>query len=193
MFLGDPPLDAAVAAAYETAAAEDGYVMNYVRGWAWRPDVAAAFVHARQLLATTTSLSARDVAVVNAVVASSREDAGCAAAWGTRLADETSPETAAAVLRGAHDALDARCRALASWAALVARDPNAVSAADVQRLRDVGLDDRTIAEATMLAAFRLAFTAFNDALGVEVDNELIVAASPEVGAAAALGRAASAR
>ena len=190
MFVTEPPLDAPVSASYAASAAEAGHVMNYVHAWAWRQDVTDAFGDARSLLSGTTSLSPREIAVINTAVAGSRDDAACAFAWGTRLAAETDEGTAVSVLRGSITGLDQRGRALARWARLVATDPNATTQADVDELREAGLDDRAIAEATMLAAFRLAFTAVNDALGVDPDDELITAAPAEVRAAVTFGRAA---
>ena len=62
----------------------------------------------------------------------------CALAWGTRLASETDPTTAAEVLqRKEAPALTAREKALATWAGQVVREPNAITAADVDRLRSV--------------------------------------------------------
>ena len=58
-------------------------------------------------------------------------------------------------------------------------DPNATSADDVQSLRDIGLSDRAIFEATAHIAFRLAFSRVNDALGAAPDAQ-VVEAAPEV-------------
>jgi len=134
MYLQDPPDDAAVTAVYAAAEADAGYLMNYVRGWAWRPDVAAAFSSARSALAAETALGARDIAVINAVVARARENAYCGTAWGSKLADQTSPEVAAAVLRGGDDALDERGRALARFADLLMRETSGEITLDGRRL-----------------------------------------------------------
>ncbi len=48
------------------------------------------------------------------------------------------------VIRGGTDGLDDAEQALARWARLVATDPNAIDADDVQALRDVGFDDQQI-------------------------------------------------
>ena len=106
---------------------------------------------------------------MNAAVAGARRDTACSLAWGTKLAAQTDPATAAGVLGGATDGLSDRERALAGGRRRVARDPNATAEADVDELRAAGLDEREIAEATMLAVFRLAFTAYNAALGVPTD------------------------
>jgi uncharacterized protein YciW len=71
----------------------------------------------------------------------------------------------------------------------VVRDPNATTSDDVARLRDVGLGDREIFEATAFVAFRLAFSAINDALGAASDRHLAEVAPEPIRAAASYGRA----
>jgi alkylhydroperoxidase family enzyme len=46
---------------------------------------------------------------------------------------------------------------MAAWARKVAMDPNATTPADIQALRDSGLDDGQIFAITAVAALRLAF------------------------------------
>jgi alkylhydroperoxidase family enzyme len=173
-FLGEPPTDPAVAAAYRANVDSEGYVRNLIRVWSWRPDVATAFEHLRNNLLAASGLSAREVAVLVAAAVAARGDSYCALAWGTRLADLADPATAAALLADA-DAhgdgdtdgdgdvpagLSEREAALARWARLVARDPNGTSDADVARLRDAGFGDREIFEATTWVALRMAFSAW---------------------------------
>lgn len=180
VFLNEPEIDATVQAAYAANTNDAGYLMNYAHAWAWRQDVADHFLAARKLVAGSTTLSAAEVAVVNAAVAGARRDAACSLAWGTTLAGHRDPVTAANLLGGTAAGLSDRERALAAWATAVATDPNATGTADVDELRAVGFDDREIAEATMLAVFRLAFTSFNAALGVTPDDELVTRAPAEV-------------
>jgi alkylhydroperoxidase family enzyme len=191
MFLDEPEADATVQAAYAANADDAGYLMNYAHAWAWRQDATNAFFTARKLVAGATTLSAGEIAVVNAAVAGARKDPACSLAWGTKLAAQVGPAVAANVLRGSTEGLSGREAALSVWVARVAADPNATSAADVADLRAAGFDDREIAEATMLAVFRLAFTAFNSALGVVTDAELVAAAPPEVRQAVVYGDPAS--
>jgi alkylhydroperoxidase family enzyme len=187
MYLKEPEHDAAVEAGYATNTADSGYLMNYAHAWAWRQDVSDHFLAARKTLAGQTTLSAGEIAAVNAAVAGARRDTACSLAWGTKLAAQTSPVAAAAVLGGETTGLSERERAIAVWAARVARDPNATSQADIDGLKAAGFDEREIAEATMLAVFRLAFTAYNASLGVEPDQELKDAAPAEVRRAAGYG------
>jgi hypothetical protein len=68
------------------------------------------------------------------------------------------------------------------------RDPNTTTDSDVARLREVGLGDREIFEATAFIAFRLAFSTVNDALGAAPDRQLADAAPDVVRAAVSYGR-----
>ena len=67
-------------------------------------------------------------------------------------------------------------------------DPNATTAVDVQSLRDVGLSDRAIFEATAHIAFRLAFSTVNDALGAAPDAQVAEAAPDVLREAVTFGR-----
>ena len=77
---------------------------------------------------------------------------------------------------------------MAAWARKVARDPNATTPADVQALRDAGLDDEQIFAITTFVALRLAFSTVNDALGAQPDAQLAQSLPPEVRQAVTWGR-----
>jgi len=169
-----------------------GYVMNLERAWAWRPDVAEAFVALRKQLIDASGLTPREVALLVCSTARTLGDSYCAFAWGSRLAALAGPALAADILRGADaDSLSARERALKGWAEQVVRDPNGATATHVDDLRKAGLSDREIFEATAFIALRLAFSTVNDALGARPDEQLVAAAPPEVRAAVAYGRPSS--
>jgi len=190
MFLSVPPEDDAVRTIFANVESEEGYVMNFVRLWAWRPDIHVAFSNARQLLASTTQLKARDIAILNASTASTIGDAYCAIAWGTRLAALSDTATAAALLQGNDaPALTERERALQAWATAVVSDPNSTTREDVQAMRAAGLTEAEIFEATLFVAFRLAFTTVNDALGARPDRRLAHEAPAPVLASVTYGRA----
>src|SRR5262249_10650104 len=133
--------------------------------------------------------SKRELAVMVCAGAAQRGDAYCSLAWGRTLAQAGSAPLAAAVLGGA-PAPDAtpREQALAGWARRVVADPNATTAADVQALRDAGLDERQIFEATVFIAFRQAFSTVNAALGIAPDARLADAVPAAVRAAVGYGR-----
>ncbi|TDC38681.1 hypothetical protein E1211_06480 [Micromonospora sp. 15K316] len=187
-FLADPPQSPAVTAAYEADVASDGYVNTLTRAWSWRPDVLASFQDLRGDLLAESGLSAREVAVMVAATAAARGDAYCALAWGSRLAELSDEVTAARVLRGVDSDLSDREAALAGWSRQVVRDPNATTEADLDRLRDSGLDDQEIFEATTWIAFRLAFSTIDDALGARPDTQLAERAPRLVREAVTYGR-----
>ena len=189
MFLSQPKTTDAVARMYKSNQAAQGFVMNLTSAWAWRPDVFESFAALRNQLASSSSLSKRDQAVLVCATASQLQDSYCSLAWGKTLAAEAGAATAAAVLTDGDDtALTARDRALAAWARKVVADPNSTTRSDIDTLRSAGLDDRAIFEATAFAAFRLAFSTVNDALGANPDWQLVNTVPPEVRSAVTYGR-----
>ena len=77
---------------------------------------------------------------------------------------------------------------MAAWARKVVKDPNATTPADIQKLRDSGLNDDQIFAITVFAALRLAFSTINDALGAQPDAQLAESLPPEVREAVTFGR-----
>src|SRR5207253_1849012 len=72
-----------------------------------------------------TTLTVRERAILACAIAANLGDSYCAQGWGARLASESSPTIAAAVLQGMkHSQLSARDNALATWAHKVVGDPN---------------------------------------------------------------------
>ena len=187
MFLRLPPASESVTALYERGSAEDGYIANFTKLWSWRPDVMEAFMGLRKELAAHSTLSDRERSVLVCAAASSIGDAYCALAWGTKLAQQADPETAAEILQMA-DAhrLTSRERALMQWARQIVRDPNATTAGDVESLRKAALSEAEIFDATVFIAFRLAFSTVNDSLGARPDSQLADAAPAEARYACAL-------
>ena len=177
-----------MAAEYEADVTGDGYVNNLTRVWCWRPDVLASFQALRKDLLAGSGLSGREAAVMVAATAAARGDAYCALAWGSKLAGLSDEATAAGVLQGLDGGLSEREAALAGWSRQVVLDPNATTDADVDRLRDAGLNDLEIFEATTFIALRLAFSTVNDALGARPDQQLAERAPRLVREAVDFGR-----
>jgi len=192
MFLCTPPPSNANSALYSRDVADDGYVANFTRLWAWRPDVFDAFFSLRNQLTEQAKFSIRERSILVCATAANVGDSYCALAWGTKLASASNPATAAAVLQRDEAAeLTSRERALIVWAGQVVRAPNAITAEDVGRLRAAGFTDGEIFDATVLVAFRLAFSTVNDALGACPDYQLAAAAPAAVRDAVAYGRSVS--
>ena len=189
MYIAAAPESAAAAAVRESTVASQGFSMNLTQAWAWRPDVYDGFAALRTQLSAASSLGKRELAVMVCAGASELGDAYCSLAWGRTLAREGGARLAVAVLTGER-AADAtpREQALAAWARRVVADPNATTAADVQALRDAGLGEREIFEATVFIALRQAFSTVNAALGIAPDARLAEEAPALVLAAVDYGR-----
>jgi len=188
MFISEPTT-AEASAFLEKDRAATGYVMNLERAWAWRPDVAEAFVALRKRLTDQSSLAPREIALLVCTTARVLGDSYCSLAWGSKLAELAGAGLAAEVLRGSDaDTLSTRERALKRWAEQVVRDPNEATMQQIDELRTAGLSDREIFEATVYVALRLAFSTVNDALGAQPDHQLVAAAPAEVRATVVYGR-----
>ena len=190
MFIAPAPDSPEAAAVRGSTVASQGFSMNLTEAWAWRPDLYNGFAALRTELSGRSTLDKRELTVMVCAGAAQRGDAYCSLAWGRALAKQAGAPLAAAVLADAPaDGATAREQALARWARRVVADPNATTAADVQALRDAGLDDREIFEATVFIAFRQAFSTVNAALGIAPDQQLADEAPPAVRAAVTYGRA----
>jgi SAM-dependent methyltransferase/alkylhydroperoxidase family enzyme len=187
-FLAEPPETPETQRLFEDDLEGVGYVTNVSRLWANLPP---ALHGLSDLMAETTqagSLTFRQRAVLVTAAAATMGDAYCSMAWGKKLADAANPAVAAAVIEGGAEGLDDDDKALAHWARLVARDPNAIADEDVQALRRAGFDDGQIFAITAFVALRLAFATVNDALGAVPDPELSDAVPEPVRSAVAFGR-----
>src|SRR3954447_12196030 len=190
MFLEDPPRDEAVNTIYRDIVEESGYLSNYAKAWAWRPDIWRAFTDARSMATRDIGLNRRELAVVIAAAVSGAADSYCSLAWGTTLSRETDEYVAAGVLSGQTPGeLSHREVVLVNWARKVARDASSTSRTDIDELKAVGLSDREIFGISALVAFRMAFSSVNAAVGSRPDLQLSEAAPSEVrDAAVAFGR-----
>jgi uncharacterized peroxidase-related enzyme len=187
-FLGEPATTPQIQALYDDDVASRGYVMNLSRLWAHQPQAHDALFDLVGDVAISGGLSLRERGILVTACASTLGDSYCSLAWGAKLAAEADPQLAAGVLIGSDAGLTAAEQAMASWARRVAADPNGTTAADVEALREAGLDDTTIFAVTVFIALRLAFSTVNDALGAVPDPELWEAAPPPVADVVTWGR-----
>ncbi|MGH3001560.1 MAG: carboxymuconolactone decarboxylase family protein, partial [Gaiellaceae bacterium] len=181
-FLAEPPAGDEARRLYDEEREEAGYVRNVTRLWCWRPDTYEAFSALRSALMESSALTDRDWAVMVTATASTLGDSYCSLAWAPKLAKLSDAGTAVEVISGVDRpaGLSEREAALADWARRLVRDPNATTEADVDRLREVGLGDREVFEASSFIALRLAFSTVNDALGTGPDRQLAAAAPAPV-------------
>jgi uncharacterized peroxidase-related enzyme len=163
--------DSDVLAMYERQQRHWGYVPNYARSFSHRPEVMARW--GRLLAEIRRPLDDRTFELVTFAAAVELRHTSCSLAHGTALRPFFSDDQIRAI--AANDDLaflsDAE-REMVRFSRLVARDAAAVTAADVRRLRDCGLDDAAIFDVAATAAGRAFFTKVLDAVGSMPDASL---------------------
>jgi uncharacterized peroxidase-related enzyme len=146
-----------------------GYVPNYTRALARRPDVYRAW---RALIgAITGNMDERRYELATLAAARRLRPSYCALAHGKVLADKfLGDEEVAELARGRYvDSLDEVDCAVLELADKVAVDATAVTREDVDRLRALGLSDADVMDVVLAAAARCFYSKTLDALGVEPD------------------------
>jgi uncharacterized peroxidase-related enzyme len=187
-FLDLPEVSPEAQAIFDEDIAEDGYVMNVSRLWAYNPGLVTGLFDLMRQSISEQALTIRQRGILVAACASTLGDSYCSLAWGAKLAAVSDPEVAAAVITGNDEGLTDQERALASWARKVAKDPNHTSDGDVEALRSSGFSDEQIFAVTAFIALRLAFSTVNDALGIGPDLALRASAPRAVVNAVEFGR-----
>jgi uncharacterized peroxidase-related enzyme len=187
-FLQEPPASAQVQALYDEDIADGGYVWNVSRLWAHQPGTVQQLFGLMSEAFKPSGLSFRQRGILVTAAASALGDSYCSLAWGGKLSQASDPAVAVGVLNGTDAELTDQEKAIAGWARQVARDPNATTPADVQALRDTGLDDGQIFAITAFVALRLAFSTINDSLGAQPDAQLAQSLPPDVCEAVTYGR-----
>jgi uncharacterized peroxidase-related enzyme len=190
-FLEEPPASPEVQALYDEDIEDGGYVWNVSRLWAHQPDTVKALFGVMSQAFKPSGLSFRQRGILVTAAASALGDSYCSLAWGGKLGQASDAAVAAGVLTGRDTELTDQEKAMAGWARKVVRDPNATTPADIQALRDAGLDDGQIFAITAFVALRLAFSTINDSLGAQPDAELARSVPPKVREAVTYGRPAA--
>src|SRR6202167_3975644 len=190
-FLGQPPITPQAQALYDEDVADSGYVWNVSRLWAYQPGTVHRLFELMSEAFTPGGLAVRQRGILVTAAASALGDSYCSMAWGGKLGKESGAAVAAGVLNGSDAGLTGQEKAMAAWARKVATDPNATTPADIQALRDTGLDDGQIFAITAFVALRLAFSTVNDSLGAQPDAELAQSVPQQVRAAVTYGRPAA--
>lgn len=186
--LGAAPSDEQVQQMIDGDLTGQGYVANQTRLWAYAPGALAALSHAMSVAVDMAGLEMAERSLLVTATASAMGDSYCTLAWGSKLARYVGADSAAATARGDDSTLDDGPRAIAAWARQVVRDPNGTDAAQVARLRALGLDDRQVFAVTLFVALRIAFSTVNDALGAVPDQQLVAGAPAALVDAVDFGR-----
>jgi uncharacterized peroxidase-related enzyme len=154
---------AGVAELYEQERERMGYLPNFVLAFSLRPEVYRAW---QQLNGAVKARDPRRYELATLAAARRLRSSYCALAHGKVLAEQFLDAEAVTKLPAGLDEADAAVMELAEK---VVADATSVTAADVERLRGLGLDDGEIADVVLAAAARCFFSKTLDALGVEPD------------------------
>ncbi len=170
----DDDATGAVADIYDRERKRRGYVPDYARVFASHPAVFDAWCDL--IVAIGGTLDHRRYELVTLAAAGRLRSSYCSLAHGTVLRDrwfDPDDLTVIATDRSAadvdEDTLDATDRALMDLAERVVADATAITRADIDQLRDLGIPEGEIAGAVMAAAARCFFSKVLDALGAEPD------------------------
>jgi uncharacterized peroxidase-related enzyme len=170
-FISTVPLAEAVGEAramYEHGQARFGYVPNHTKLFSLRPGVWAGW---EALLGSIRSnMDPRRYELVTVAASRALRCSYCALAHGVILRERFySAEQLTAIADDHAAALSPADAAIMSFAEKVARDADAIAAADVEALRGHGLTDPEIFDVAAAAAARCFFSKMMDALGAEPD------------------------
>ena len=165
-----------------------GYVANFTRLFAHRPDVYRAWKRLNTAIKANMDLRRYELATLAA--ARRLRCSYCALAHGKVLRDQfyDSDTVRAIITDHHHAALDPVDVAVMDFADQVAADAGSVTADDVAVLRAHGLSDADILDVTLAAGARCFFSKVLDAMGVEPDAAYQTVLDPDLRQALAVGR-----
>jgi uncharacterized peroxidase-related enzyme len=157
---------------YEHDLAAKGFIANYTRLFSLRPDAFRAW---RQLVAAVMStMEPRRYELVTLAAAEALRSRYCVAAHGAILESTfiDRPQLEAIVHDFRHAGLAPLEVAVMAFAEKIALHAHAVTDADVEQLRILGLGDAEILDVALATAARSFFGKTLDALGCEPDEAL---------------------
>ncbi len=166
---GDDELTEAAAAARAADVAHRGYVPNYNRVFAHRPEVYAAWGALSGAIKGSMGLRRYELATLAAALR--LRSSYCSLAHGAVLAEKVlDPEVVRDAVRGDEAAgLSDLDRAVMRLADRVAAGAADMTPDDLAELRGLGLDDAEILDVVLAAAARCFFSTVLDAVGAEPD------------------------
>ena len=149
---------------YERQQKHWGYVPNYAKSFSHRPEVMARW--GRLLAEIRRPLEDRIFELVTFAAAHELRHTPCSLAHGNALTPFFTNAQIVAIAAGKGlDFLSDAEREMVRFSRKVARDASTVTADDVERLKDCGLDDATVFDIAATAAGRAFFTKVLDAVG----------------------------
>lgn len=187
-FLQEPAVSSGAQALYDEDLADSGFVWNLSRLWAQQPGTLKQLHEIMSAAFVPSGLRFRQRGILVLAAASALGDSYCSMGWAGKLGKTPDAALVAGVLTGSDAELTGQEKAMAAWARKVAKNPNATTQADIQELRDSGLDDSQIFAITAFVALRIAYATINDALGAQPDTQLAESLPAAVRDAVTYGR-----
>jgi uncharacterized peroxidase-related enzyme len=175
--------------AYQADLDTNGYVANYTKLFALRPNVLAAWQGLNVSVKHGMDLRRYELATLAA--ARALRSSYCALAHGKVLRDKFyDAETVEALARKDHDSagLDDADVAVMEFAAKVALNAPSITAEDVDALRAHGLSDVDVFQVILAAAARCFFSTVLDAAGAQPDSAYRAIMEPGLQEALTFGR-----
>jgi len=167
-YLEELPVEGAVADLYAVDEQRQGYVANYTRVFARRPEVYAAWQQLNAAIRAGMDPVHYEVATVAA--AQELRSSYCVLAHGEVLAAQLgAAEVLALVGRQPEEVVGETVAAVDALARKVASSPADVAADDLERLRRLGLSDSEVLDVVLAAAARCFFSSVLEATGAEPD------------------------
>lgn len=162
--IGTAEAEGAVREMYEHQQEHWGYVPNYAKSFSHRPEIMARW--GRLLAEIRRPLDDRTFELVTFAAAHELKHTSCSLAHGNALRPFFSVDEIVAIATGENlEFLSEAEREMLRFSRQVARDASAITAADVQRLKDLGIDDATVFDIAATVAGRAFFTKVLDAVG----------------------------
>jgi len=178
--------DGDTATAYRTATAQFGFLPTSAVALGARRAVLAAWNQLNTEIRNGMDRRRYELATIAAAQALRSTYCAIAHSWLlTHKLGLVEPDELTTILVDGVDPVD---RAVMAFATKVARDAAAVTAADVQELRDVGLSDDDVLDVALAVAARCFFATALDAVGAQADPELDDALGPRLSGQLTVGR-----
>lgn len=171
---------AAVAAMYARDRKTWGFLPTFTRAFSHHPEAYAGWL--QLITAIRGNMDTRRCELATLAAAQELRTTYCSVAHGRILRDRyLDAETVTRVAADHHDAgLDEVDVAVMDFATKVARDPTTIEEADVQALREHGLDDRDVLDLVLAVAARAFFATVLEALDARADVELTAGLEPDL-------------
>ena len=161
----------AVADLYRDEQQRFGFLPNFSKAFAARPEVYRAWVQLNGSIKEGMDLRRYELATIAA--AAQLRSSYCALAHGSVLLKQfmDADELQAVIADHGNAGLDETDVAIMDLAEKVAADASSVTQADIDRLRSLGLSDTDIVDVVLAAAARCFFSKTLDALGARADAQ----------------------